>query len=198
MYPSMFRRSLARSLSAIGGRRTSVTIFHRALCTFKPLTEEWAKAGLGAYRADATSESLNRLLFVQTGFGCDQHGDRKKGSTVAALRAVRDAISFNSIPGMVHAVPGGREKMLIHVRLGVPPEFMEVDVEEVARVFPYGRVLPIEVTPGGLTFGCGRVVPALGDENDTAIVACAAVSLGYHDPTDESDKPRTWDTRDGH
>ena len=60
----MFRRSLARSLSAIGGRRTSVTIFHRALCTFKPLTEEWAKAGLGAYRADATSESLNRLLFV--------------------------------------------------------------------------------------------------------------------------------------
>ena len=58
----------------------------------------------------------------------------------------------------MHAVPGGREKMLIHVRLGVPPEFMEVDVEEVARVFPYGRVLPIEVTPGGLTFGCGRVV----------------------------------------
>ena len=47
-----------------------------------------------------------------------------------------DAISFNSIPGMVHTVPGGRENMLIHVKLGVPPEFPEVDVEEVARVFP--------------------------------------------------------------
>ena len=89
----------------------------RQLAT-KPWSDEWAKAGLGAARA-TTDEHLNRLLFVQTGFGCDQHGDRSKGSTVAAVRAVRDAISFNSIPGMVHAVPGGRDKMLINVRVGV-------------------------------------------------------------------------------
>ena len=168
----------------------------RQLAT-KPWSDEWAKAGLGAARA-TTDEHLNRLLFVQTGFGCDQHGDRSKGSTVAAVRAVRDAISFNSIPGMVHAVPGGRDKMLINVRVGVPPEFPEVDVEEIARVFPYGRLLPVDVTVGGLTFGCGRVVPALGDVDDTAIIAVAAVSLGYHEPTDDSHKPRTWDTRDGH
>ena len=49
------------------------------------------------------------------------------------MRAVRDAISFNSIPGMVHAVPGGRDKMLINVKIGVPSEFPEVDVEEIAR-----------------------------------------------------------------
>lgn len=131
---------------------------------------------------------------------------------------------------MVHAVPGGREKMLINVRLGVPPEFPHVDLEEIARasagldppglripasflpsflahigrrlcsagVFPYGRLLPVDVTVGGLTFGCGRVVPQLGDVDDTAIVAVAAVSLGYHDASDASDKPKTWDTRDGH
>ena len=168
----------------------------RALSS-KPWSAEWAAAGLGASRAEP-GEVLNRLLFVQTGFGCDQHGDRTKGSTVAALRAVRDAISFNSIPGMVHAVPGGRERMLIQVKVGVPPEFPHADVDEIARVFPYGRLLPIDVTVGGLTFGCGRVVPELGDADDTAIVAVAAVSLGYNDPTDASVTPRTWDTRDGH
>lgn len=134
----------------------------RRFLATKAWNEEWARAGLGAARA-GPNDHLNRLLFVQTGFGCDQHGDRSKGSTMAALRAVRDAISFNSIPGMVHTVPGGRENMLIHVKLGVPPEFPEVDVEEVARVFPYGKLLPIEVVTGGLTFGCGRVVPELGD-----------------------------------
>ena len=69
---------------------------------------------------------------------------------------------------MVHAVPGGRANMLIHVKVGVPADYPEVDTEALAAVFPYGRLLPIEVVPGGLTFGCGRVVPELGDEDDTA------------------------------
>jgi uncharacterized protein (TIGR02058 family) len=47
--------------------------------------------------------------------------------------------------------------MLIHVKLGVPPEFPEVDVDEIARVFPYGQLLPVEISVGGLTFGCGRM-----------------------------------------
>ena len=132
---------------------------------------EWTAAGLGATRADPYLEPLNRLLFVQVGFGCDQHGDRTKGSTKAAMRAIRDAISFNSIPGMAHAVPGGRQNMLIHVKIGVPPEFPSVDLEQLASVFPYGRLLPIEVVVGGLTFGSGRVVPELGDTDDTAIVS---------------------------
>ena len=135
-------------------------------------------------------------MFVQCGFGCDQHGDRKLGATKAAVRAVRNAIEFNSIPGMVE-IEGGRKNMLIKLKLGVPPDTF-VDTDEVAKVFPYGRLLPIEVTTGGLAFGCGRVVTELGDEDDTAIVAVAAVSLGYHDPSDASLSPRTWDTRDGH
>lgn len=164
----------------------------------KSWSAEWKSAGLGAQQADASTEALNRLLFVQTGVGCDQHGDRSKGSTTAALRAVRDAISNNSIPGVKFAVPGGREKMLIHLKLGVPSEFSFVDLDEVAKAFPYGRLLPIEVVPGGITFGCGRVVPELGDIDDTAIVVNAVVSLGYHDPEDASAIPTAWNTKDGH
>ena len=51
---------------------------------------------------------------------------------------------------------------------------------------------------GGLTFNCGRVVTELGDEDDTAIVAVAAVSIGWHDPADGATSPTAWDTRDGH
>ena len=42
------------------------------LCTkIRPLSDEWARVGLGANRA-APHEKLNRLLFVQCGFGCDR------------------------------------------------------------------------------------------------------------------------------
>jgi uncharacterized protein (TIGR02058 family) len=104
------------------------------------------------------------------GFGVDQHGnDDKKhggsgqGATKAALRAVRNAIEFNSIPGIIEAVPGGREEMLISLKLGIPAnressDPMEVDLNEVAKVFPYGRLLPIDVVVGGLSFHTGRIV----------------------------------------
>mmetsp|Transcript_47695 Transcript_47695/g.121698 ORF Transcript_47695/g.121698 Transcript_47695/m.121698 type:complete len:226 (-) Transcript_47695:164-841(-) len=162
--------------------------------------DEWARVGLGAHKADAGVETLNRLLFVQTGFGCDQHGDREvKGATTAAVRACRNAIEFNSIPGIIEAVPGGRKNMIVHVKLGVPSEY-HVDVNEVAKVFPYGKLLPIDTVAGGLTYGCGRVVPELGDLDDTAIVVCAAVSIGYHQAEEVPSAAghKTWDTRDGH
>ena len=95
-------------------------------------------------------------MFVQTGFGCDQHGDRKgTGATSAAVRACRNAIEFNSIPGMIDHVPGGRKNMLIHVKLGIP-EGYGVDHDQIRATFPYGRLLPVEVVSGGLTYGCGR------------------------------------------
>jgi uncharacterized protein (TIGR02058 family) len=163
----------------------------------KAWSEEWKSIGLGATKAATDKGALNRLLFVQVGFGCDQHGDRSKGSTKAAVRAVRNAIEFNSIPGAITAIPGGRANMLIHLKLGVPSEAPSVDLDDVAKVFPYGKLLPIEVVHGGLAFGCGRVVPELGDEDDTAIVVVASVSIGYHDP-EGSDRPEAWSTRDGH
>jgi uncharacterized protein (TIGR02058 family) len=88
--------------------------------------------------------------------------------------------------------------MLVHVKLGVPGEYM-VDLNEVAKVFPYGKLLPIDVVAGGLAFGCGRVVPELGDLDDTAVMVCAAVSVGYHDPKQATGEGhKTWDTRNGH
>ena len=192
------RTALPRAAHALAVARRSSSGGGSGSITNDATSAEWAAAGLGVVHADPAREIMNRLMFVQVGFGVDQHGDRRLGSTKAAMRALRDAISFNSIPGMVSHVPGGRANMLIHVRLGVPSEYPEVDEDALAACFPYGRLLPIEVVPGGLTFGSGRVVTELGDEDDTAIVACAAVSLGYHDASDASTAAKAWDTRDGH
>ena len=82
-------------------------------------SEEWKKVGLGASRLPKDDDSrITNLLFVQVGFGVDQHGNDKSGgsgdgATKASVRAVRNAIEFNSIPGVIEAVPGGREEMLI-------------------------------------------------------------------------------------
>jgi uncharacterized protein (TIGR02058 family) len=80
------------------------------------------------------------------GFGIDQHGndDEKhggtgQGATKAAVRAVRNAVEFNSILGIIEAVPGGRDEMLISVKLGVPmkrgsdDDVLDVKIEEVSR-----------------------------------------------------------------
>ena len=65
------------------------------------------------------------------------------------------------------------------MRLGVPPEAGGVDLDQVRAVFPYGKLLPIEVVPGGLTFQSGRVVKELGDAGDMAVIVVASVKVGY-------------------
>ena len=174
--------------------------------TNKSWNDEWKSIGLGARLPKPDAEMTN-LLFVQTGFGVDQHGDRKKdGATRAAVRAVRNAIEFNSIPGMIEAVPGGRKEMLIHVKLGIPPQNekeekvkpMNVDLSEIAKVFPYGKLMPIEVVVGGLLFPTGRIVRELGDEDDVAICVAASISIGYDSGDRSKSSHKTYDTNDGH
>jgi uncharacterized protein (TIGR02058 family) len=106
---------------------------------------------------------------------------------------------------MIEAVPGGRKNMLIEVKLGVPSkeddgvEPLHVDLSHVAKVFPYGKLLPIKIVLGGLSFPTGRIVRELGDENDTAICVAASVAIGY-DNGERSDvlkKHSTYDTADG-
>ena len=150
---------------------------------------------------------------MQLGFGVDQHG--KNDATKAAIRAVRNAIEFNSIPGVISHIPGGRAKMLIHVKLGVPSlasktdkeedtnEILPVDSLEVAKVFPYGQLLPLEITKGGIAFHTGRVVEELGDTNDVGICVAACVSLGYgeqlsNDTTGSKSLHTTYNTKDGY
>eukprot|EP00531_Pseudo-nitzschia_arenysensis_P007856 CAMPEP_0116136724 /NCGR_PEP_ID=MMETSP0329-20121206/11879_1 /TAXON_ID=697910 /ORGANISM="Pseudo-nitzschia arenysensis, Strain B593" /LENGTH=243 /DNA_ID=CAMNT_0003631615 /DNA_START=149 /DNA_END=880 /DNA_ORIENTATION=+ len=152
--------------------------------------EEWKRLGLGASLVE-TPQFPPNLFFVQLGFGVDQHGDRSD-ATKAAVRAVRNAIEFNSIPGVINHIPGGRKKMLIHVKLGVPGGEKEtsqavVNPLEVAKVFPYGKLLPIQVTTGGLEFHSGRVVEELGDQDDVGICCVACVSIGYNDNDNDDD-----------
>ena len=189
------------------------------MATGQSWSDEWKALGLGARLPKDDDTRITNLLFVQVGFGVDQHGndDRNSsgsggGATKAAVRAVRNAIEFNSIPGVIEAVPGGREEMLISgeytililsimilnrthdandivlhnikVKLGVPNQRkstdpMKVNLDEVAKVFPYGRLLPIEVVVGGLSFSTGRIVRELGDEDDLAVCVAASVSIGY-------------------
>jgi uncharacterized protein (TIGR02058 family) len=108
--------------------------------------------------------------------------------------------------------------MLIQVKLGVPPYSspdnnnettshnpMTVQVEEVAKVFPYGRLLPIQIVVGGLSFSTGRVVEELGDLDDMAICVAAAVSIGYDNGSRPSSSNKTshdahitYNTKDGY
>lgn len=176
------------------------------LATDKSWNQEWKELGLGASVPNPGSRMTN-ILFVQTGFGVDQHGNRDEdGATKAAVRAVRNAIEFNAIPGMIEAVPGGRKNMLIQVKLGVPPkkdsELIEplfVDFSHVAKVFPYGKLLPVQVVIGGLSFPTGRIVRELGDQDDTAICVAASVAIGYDngDRSSSVAQHTTFDTSDG-
>mmetsp|Transcript_3086 Transcript_3086/g.7281 ORF Transcript_3086/g.7281 Transcript_3086/m.7281 type:complete len:228 (+) Transcript_3086:251-934(+) len=158
-------------------------------------SEEWKRLGLGADLVDSPAFPSN-LFFVQLGFGVDQHGN--SGATKAAIRAVRNAIEFNSIPGVIDHIPGGRKEMLIHVKLGIPAG-QDINALEVAKVFPYGRLLPIEIATGGLEFHSGRLVEELGDEDDVGICCVACVSIGYNDDENEtSGGHKTYSTKDGY
>ena len=145
-------------------------------------TPEWKAAGLGAEWAPLGT-ALAEVVFVQVGSGCDQHGTA--GASKAATRACRQAIEFNALPYMEtllrdRGCERGRADMLIKVEVGVPEDLVgSVSVEDIRAMFPYGRMLPVEVRAGGLDFQSGRVVEALGDAADRAVVAVAAVTVGF-------------------
>jgi uncharacterized protein (TIGR02058 family) len=166
----------------------------KSLATRPAWSEEWRKSNLGATLYNGSFPS--NLFFVQLGFGVDQHGDRTD-ATKAAIRAVRNSIEFNSIPGVIEHIPGGRKEMMIHVKLGIPNQ-ASVDFMEVAKVFPYGRLLPIETSVGGLEFATGRVVEELGDQDDIGVCVVACVSIGYDKHEDrENSFHNTYSTKDG-
>jgi uncharacterized protein (TIGR02058 family) len=119
---------------------------------------------------------INNVLFVECGFGNDSHG---QSATKAAVRACRNAIEFNSIPSIAKLVPGGYNGLKISVILGVPDEYVSgLDVSEVEKVFPYGKV-EFKVQSGGLVAPSGIAIESLGDANDDMVIVCAAVTVGY-------------------
>lgn len=118
-----------------------------------------------------------RRLLIQFGSGIDQHGQEP---TVAAVRAVKDAISWNYLVGLREVLNlRDIDTMLVRVTIGTPyPE--RVDKEEVAKALPHGQKT-IEVVAGGLLVHTGHASAQLGDKNDEVLVANAAVEVGVPD-----------------
>lgn len=126
----------------------------------------------------AARSTMETVLFIEVGFGNDQHG---QNPTKAAVRACRNAIEFNSIPSIAKIVPGGYDGMRLRVQLAAPAEYHDaIDIAQVAAVFPYGRLDPIELVVGGMKASSGIALAAMGDNSDDSmIIAIAHVTVGY-------------------
>ncbi|WP_313949205.1 Lin0512 family protein [Leptolyngbya sp. FACHB-261] len=115
---------------------------------------------------------MRRRLVIEMGMGVDQHG---QDPTVAAARAVRNAIAHNALPG-VWEVAGLEDpnQMIVEVQVAVPyPE--RVREPEVLAVLPFGRKT-LAVESGGM-IAQGRAIASLNDSSDEMLVAVAAVTV---------------------
>ncbi|PIG90563.1 Lin0512 family protein [Gloeocapsopsis sp. IPPAS B-1203] len=113
-----------------------------------------------------------KRLIIEMGMGIDQHGQEP---TVAAARAVRNAIAHNALPG-VWEVAGLEDpnQMIVEVKVAVPyPE--QVRAAEVLAVLPFGQKT-LSVESGGMIVQ-GKAIPDLNDKNDEMLIAVAAVTV---------------------
>jgi uncharacterized protein (TIGR02058 family) len=115
---------------------------------------------------------VRKRLIIEMGMGVDQHGQEP---TVAAARAVRNAIAHNALPG-VWEVAGlsHPNEMIVEVQVGVPyPD--QVRQEEVLAVLPFGQKT-LTVEQGGMVVQ-GRAIAELEDKNDEMLIAVASVTV---------------------
>lgn len=114
---------------------------------------------------------LKRFV-IEMGMGIDQHGQEP---TVAAARAVRNAIANNALPGIWEVAGLSHpNEMIIEVQVAVPyPE--QVRAEEVLAVLPFGQKR-LTVEAGGMIVQ-GRAIAEFADKNDEMLMAVAAVTV---------------------
>lgn len=113
-----------------------------------------------------------KRFVIEMGMGVDQHGQEP---TVAAARAVKNAIAHNALPG-IWEVAGLNHpnEMIVEVQIAVPyPE--QVRTEEVLAVLPFGQKT-ITVETGGMVVQ-GRAIEEFQDKNDEMLIAVAAVTV---------------------
>lgn len=110
---------------------------------------------------------MDRLMFIELGMGADLQG---QDPTRASVKAIKDAIGHNYLPGMRTLVDEGHV-MKVHVRLGVPAAAGQVDLEAVKAALPHGEVT-LEVVEGGL------LSPSGTPEHGNLCVVVAAVEVG--------------------
>ena len=109
---------------------------------------------------------------IEMGMGVDQHG---QDPTVAAARAVRNAIAHNALPG-IWEVAGLNDPndMIVEVQVAVPyPD--QIRQDEVLAVLPFGQK-SLTVEQGGMVVQ-GRAIESLNDKNDEMLIAVAAVTV---------------------
>ncbi|MFZ1026839.1 MAG: Lin0512 family protein [Limnoraphis robusta] len=113
-----------------------------------------------------------KRLIIEMAMGIDQHG---QDPTVAAARAVRNAIAHNALPG-VWEVAGltHPNQMIVEVQVAVPyPE--QVRSDQVLAVLPFGQK-SLKLESGGMVVQ-GRAIAELEDKNDEMLIAVAAVTV---------------------
>merc|ERR1711907_210151 len=118
----------------------------------------------------APPPGFHQVVFIETGTGTDQHGT---DVTKASVRAIKDAISWNSIPSLDHLVPGGNAAVKLRLQLAVPFDANGqppcLNMAAIDECFAYGTLQkPIELLPGGARFSSMCSVPSLGDEKGRA------------------------------
>lgn len=119
---------------------------------------------------------MDKMMFVEIGMGIDLHG---QNVTKAAVRAVQNAIHHNSMPGIRSVLPGGDlNNMKVNVRLAVPADKEQLDLERVREELPYGQVT-FDIVDGGMLTSSGIVLADKEDRNDLAYVVIASVEVGY-------------------
>lgn len=111
---------------------------------------------------------MPQVMFVELGMGADLRGS---DPTKAALRAVRDAIGRNYMPGIRGLLGGDPSRMRVNVRLGLPKAAGPVDEAAVKAALPYGEVT-VETVDGGL------LTPGhMEGEDSPILVVVAAVEV---------------------
>ena len=115
-----------------------------------------------------------KRLIIEMGMGIDQHGQEP---TVAAARAVRNAIAHNALPG-VWEIAGLNDpnQMIVEVKVAVPyPE--QVREQEVLAVLPFGRK-SLTVESGGMVVQ-GRAIASLNDSKQILKPSVKSGSFWY-------------------
>ncbi|GGH77667.1 uncharacterized protein (TIGR02058 family) [Pullulanibacillus pueri] len=119
---------------------------------------------------------MENLLFIQTGFGVDVHG---QDITKASVRAIVNAIHTNSMPGIKNLLPGqDLNNMKVNIKLAVPCDKEKLDIERVKKEIPYGTVT-VEVMDGGMKTSSGIFLEDKEDKNDLMYIVNASVETGY-------------------
>jgi uncharacterized protein (TIGR02058 family) len=113
-----------------------------------------------------------KRFVIEMGMGIDQHG---QDPTVAAARAVRNAIAHNALPGIWEVAGLNHpDEMIVEVQVAVPYA-EQVRQDEVLAVLPFGQK-SLTLESGGMVVQ-GRAIESLDDKNDEMLIAVAAVTV---------------------